>query len=119
MHILTTADDRDFCVIPLSSDCNFNPFRVEMSHIRDTPFLLHAVLALASQHLAKLNSSIVMSNEMNTHWSTAMQLFSSALGNPKYRPILDTLLILVHFEVSSARFLSNLVRSLLVHKPLS
>jgi hypothetical protein len=79
-------------VVPLSSDCPANPFRFEISRIRDSPFLLHAVLALASQHLAKQNNCAMMATQMHDHWSTAMKLFSSALNQPDYRPILDTFL---------------------------
>jgi hypothetical protein len=87
-------------VIPLSGDCPSNPFRFQMRRIEESPFLLHAVMALASQHLSKQDGCTVMSTQVHNHWSTAVTLFSSALSQSEYRPILDTVLVLIIFEVN-------------------
>ncbi|KIW00467.1 uncharacterized protein PV09_07991 [Verruconis gallopava] len=94
--------DRDYCVIPLSGDCQSNPFRVDNARIHDAPFLLHAVLALATQHLAKQNKTQDFSTEMLSHWSNAMQLFSCALSQPSQILMIDTLLILINFEITQS-----------------
>ena len=84
--------------MPLTHDCDANPFRVRLDRIQEFPSLLHAVMALSSQHLAKINRSSIMATEMHTHQSTAIQLFSKALNSPNSEPLLDTLLLLIIFE---------------------
>lgn len=97
---LIATDDQYFCVIPLSGDCPSNPFRFRMNRIGESPYLLHAVMAIASQHIAKQNNDSIMAAQTRNHWSTAIKLFSSALETPEYRSILDTLIVLINFEVS-------------------
>lgn len=86
--------------MPLTHDYHANPFRVRLDRIEESPSLLHAAMALSSQHLAKLSKSASMATEMYAHQSTAMQLFSAALSHPKSEPVLDTLLLLIILEVS-------------------
>jgi len=88
-------------VIPLSGDCPSNPFRVDLRAIRHYDFLLHAVMAVSTQHLAKKNDCAVLLAEMHQHWSTALHLFSQSLNNPEVVPLLDTLLVLVSLEVGA------------------
>jgi hypothetical protein len=88
--------------MPLTHDYNANPFRVRLDRIQESPSLLHAAMALSSQHLAKISRSAIMATEMHSHQSNAMQLFSEALNNPSSEPVLDTLLLLIIFEVSSS-----------------
>jgi Fungal specific transcription factor domain len=90
--------------MPLTHDYSANPFRVRLDRIQESPSLLHAVMALSSQHLAKIGRDASMATEMHSHQSTAMQLFSTALNNPNSEPVLDTLLLLIIFEAS---FMSN------------
>lgn len=85
--------------MPLTYDYHGNPFRVRLDCIEDSPSLLHAAMALSSQHLAKLSKSASMATEMHAHQSTAMRLFSQALYSPKSEPVLDTLLLLIILEV--------------------
>lgn len=85
--------------MPLTHDFTANPFRLRLDRIQESPSLLHAAMALSSQHLAKLRSSVSMAADMHAHQSTAMQLFSKALNDPRSEPVLDTLLLLIIFEV--------------------
>lgn len=62
-------------------------------------FLLHAILATSSQHLAKKNNSLVLAAEMRNHQATALRLFSNALSHTPASELLDALLLLVNFEV--------------------
>lgn len=55
-------------------------------------------MALSSQHLAKIDNATSVISEMHAHQSSAMQLFRDALGSSELQPLLDTLLILIHFE---------------------
>lgn len=54
---------------------------------------------MSSQHLAKQNGSTDLMVEMHSHRSTALKLFSEALGQSDVLPLLDTLLILFSLEV--------------------
>lgn len=87
-------------MLPLTRDCRMNPFRVRRQSLEKCAFLLHAILALSSHHLAKINKCDNLANEMYDHQSTAIHLFSQALSQPKSLPFLDTLLILVNLEVN-------------------
>lgn len=87
--------------MPLSSDCVSNPFRVRKELAEHFPYLLHAVMALSSQHLSRKKGCPVLAEEMHSHWSSAIQMFREALGNSNQHALLDTLLILVNIEVWS------------------
>lgn len=88
--------------MPLTRDCRINPFRAQTESFENCAFLLHAILALSSHHLAKMNKCDDLTIEMYHHRSTALHLFSHALSRPKSLPLLDTLLILVNLEVNFA-----------------
>lgn len=88
--------------MPLTHDYHANPFRVRLDRIQEFPSLLHVVMALSSQHLAKISNSTSMVLEMQNHKSTAIQLFSEALNSPNSEPLLDTLLLLIIFEAGDA-----------------
>ena len=81
-------------------DCRTNPFRVQQDRPESAAFLLHAILAVSTQHLAKKSNSVLLTAEMHNHWSTAVRLFSDALCRSNSLALLDTLLVLVNFEVS-------------------
>ncbi|TLD37680.1 hypothetical protein E2P81_ATG04492 [Venturia nashicola] len=59
-------------------------------------------MALSSQHIAKIDRSPNMATEIYAHQSTAIKLFGEALSNPKSEPVLDTLLLLIIFEISQS-----------------
>jgi hypothetical protein len=65
-------------------------------------FLLHAILAISSQHLAKKKNSVVLAAEMQNHQAIALRLFAEALSHTPASTLLDTLLLLVNFEVCCA-----------------
>jgi hypothetical protein len=90
--------DSEFCVLPLTEDCRSNPFRVRRETCEDAAFLLHAVLALATQHLAKKNNSALLLAQMHHHQATAVSLFREAVAYTPAFTALDTLLLLVNFE---------------------
>ena len=92
--------DQEFCILPLSEDVRSNPFRVQRDTCEGSAFLLHAVLALASQHLAKQNKSPAMVTQMHSHQATAVRLFSEAVAYTPAFTALDTLLLLVNFEAT-------------------
>lgn len=92
--------DQEFCILPLSEDVRSNPFRVHRNDCEGSAFLLHAVLALASQHLAKKNNSAEMVTQMHNHQATAVKLFSEAVAYTPAFTALDTLLLLVNFEAT-------------------
>ncbi|RFU35463.1 hypothetical protein B7463_g881, partial [Scytalidium lignicola] len=93
--------DEEFCVVPLSTDCVHNPFRVPVERCESSPFLLHAILAISSHHLAKKNECAALTVDMHNHWSAAVQLFSKSLGQCS-PPLLDTILILVNFDTTQS-----------------
>jgi len=86
-----------------------NPFRIRQDSCEGSAFLLHAMLAISSQHLAKKNNSVVLATEMWNHHATALRLFSEALDHVSASKLLDTLLLLVNFEVSTP---SNVLRGI-------
>ncbi|KAF2115738.1 fungal-specific transcription factor domain-containing protein [Lophiotrema nucula] len=90
----------EFCVVPLSLDCRTNPFRVHTNRIAKFSFLLHAILAVSSQHLAKKNHNSSLNIEMHRHSSTALKLFSKALIYSDIVSLLETILVIVNLETS-------------------
>ncbi|KAF4448046.1 fungal specific transcription factor domain-containing [Fusarium albosuccineum] len=96
--------NEQFCVVPLSQDCPTNPFRVRTDFTESFTFLLHAVLAISSHHLAKMRNCSSLMDEMQKHWSTAIRLFSTALSHCNFSPLLDTLLILINIESTQSAY---------------
>ncbi len=81
-------------------DCTANPFRVRQETVQGSKYLLHAILALSMQHLAKKSHDETLAAEMQVHRSTATHLYSEALSKSAALALLDTLLILVNVDVS-------------------
>ncbi|KAI5460158.1 fungal-specific transcription factor domain-containing protein [Mariannaea sp. PMI_226] len=103
-HSVLDLYNEKFCVVPLSHDCRNNPFRIRMDFTESFTFLLHAVLAISSHHLAKTNNCSNLDEEMQKHWCTAIRLFSTALGHCNFQPLLDTLLILINIESTQSAY---------------
>ena len=87
-------------MFPLTMDCQVNPFRVRTSRAEGSEFLLHAIMAVASQHLAKKTNRAELSLQVHNHRSTAMHLFTRALCQSDPCTLLDALLILITLDVS-------------------
>ncbi|KPI44183.1 uncharacterized protein AB675_6388 [Cyphellophora attinorum] len=92
--------NQEFCVLPLSEDVRCNPFRIDRESSENAAFLLHAVLAVASQHLAKKTKSAQMIDQMHAHQGMAVKLFSEAVANTPPSVALDTLLLLITFDAT-------------------
>jgi hypothetical protein len=97
---LLLLDDAEFCVLPLTIDCKTNPFRVTQETSQPSQFLLHAILAISMQHLAKKGHDETLTVEMFSHRSMATDLYSKALSKADPLTLLDTLLIFVYLDVS-------------------
>ncbi|KAI1623349.1 fungal-specific transcription factor domain-containing protein [Exophiala viscosa] len=99
-----TMYDEEFCITPLSMDCPTNPFRVNRKHFEKSAFLLHAIMAISSQHLAKKSNCSALASQTEIHRSTAVQMFTEALcqSNDITFALLDTLIILVNFELTQS-----------------
>ena len=82
-------------------DCSANPFRVRQESSQGSRFLLHAIMALSMQHLAKKSRDEALLTEMLAHRSTATQLYSEALSESNTLSLLDTLLIMLNLDVST------------------
>ena len=82
-------------------DCPINPFRVCTSRAERSDFLIHAIMAVSSQHLAKKTNRVELSLQVQNHRSTAMYLFTRALCQSDPSTLLDALLILVTLDVSN------------------
>ena len=91
-------------------DCTANPFRVRQECVQGSQYLLHAILALSMQHLAKKSQDEALAQEMQVHRSAATHLYSEALSKSDALVLLDTLLILVNLDVSVYQFM-DLVES--------
>lgn len=92
--------------MPLSSECHdglANPFRMDSNRITSHPHLLHAIMAVTSQHISKRNSDELMSTKMHDHWSAAIQMLSAALEQSRPGPLLDTIMVLMTYHVSACR----------------
>ncbi len=87
-------------MFPLTMDCPINPFRVSTSRAGKSDFLLHAIMAVSSQHLAKKTNRVELSLHLHSHRSKAMHLFTQALCQSDPCTLLDALLILVSLDVS-------------------
>ncbi|KAK5122250.1 hypothetical protein LTR85_004160 [Meristemomyces frigidus] len=92
--------DREFCVLPLTMDVRHNPFRVRSDRCEGSPYLLHAVLAVSAQHLAKKHCNTSLLAEAQGHQALAVRHFREALDHTPAPRLLDTLLILVNFEAT-------------------
>ena len=100
-------DNEEFCVLPLTRDCQTNPFRIPESDLEGADFLLHAILATSSHFLAKRNNDPTLLAKMYDHQSMAMQSFGQALSHSKSTKLFDTLMLLVNFEVHNYGVLSD------------
>jgi hypothetical protein len=98
--LTTKKDDREFCMIPLTMDSPSNPYRIRPDSAGRSDFLLHAILALSSQHLAKKTNQVALSLQAQDHREIAMQSFTQALCRSDPCRLLDALLILVSLDVS-------------------
>lgn len=94
--------NQEFCVWPLTQDCLSNPFRIQKDSCEGSDFLLHAVLALASQHIAKKDRSTSLLATTLDHQATALTLFRQALTHTSPFMLLDTILLLVNFEATQS-----------------
>lgn len=94
------TDNEEFCILPLTQDCSSNPFRIQKDSCEGSAFLLHAVLALASQHIAKKDPSTSLLAETLDHQATALTLFRQSLTYTSPFTLLDTILLLVNFEAT-------------------
>ncbi|KAK5705495.1 hypothetical protein LTR97_002614 [Elasticomyces elasticus] len=92
--------DREFCVLPLTMDVQHNPFRVRSDSCEASSYLLHAVLAISAQHLAKKHCITQLLGEAQNHQALAVHHFRKALDHTPASRLLDTLLILVNFEAT-------------------
>lgn len=63
-------------------------------------FLLHAVLAISFQHLAKKTKTPTFEVGMRHHQALALRLFSEALSDKPSLQLLDTIMLLINFEAS-------------------
>ena len=87
-------------MFPLTMDCPINPFRVRTTRAGESEFLLHAIMAVSSQHLAKKTNRPELNLQVHNHRSTAMHSFIQALSQSDPWTLLDALLILVSLDVS-------------------
>ncbi|KAK4893763.1 hypothetical protein LTR27_008011 [Elasticomyces elasticus] len=92
--------DREFCVLPLTMDVQHNPFRVRSDSCEASSYLLHAVLAISAQHLAKKHCITQLLGEAQNHQALAVHHFRKALDHTPASRLLDTLLILINFEAT-------------------
>jgi hypothetical protein len=107
IHLTTETDDKEFCMFPLTMDSPINPYRIRPNSAGRSEFLLHAILALSSQHLAKKTNQVALSLQAQDHREIAMQSFTQALCHSDPCSLLDALLILVSLDVSRWSALMN------------
>ncbi|KAL5350691.1 hypothetical protein ACLOAV_004260 [Pseudogymnoascus australis] len=69
-------DDKELCVLPLTSDVAFNPFRCRRQVLQGSRLLFHAILALCCQHQNHLTGT--WSKEASEHRTKAVELLDSA-----------------------------------------
>jgi len=88
--------------VHLTTDIALNPFRCRNINAPDSQFLLHAILAMSSLHMARFNDDQQLSLSMLDHKNTSLRLFCEALPNAgrKALTLLDTVLILFSVDVS-------------------
>ena len=95
-------DNRDFSTVPFSDPSTGNPFSMDLTHLKTSPFLLHAILALTSQHLAKRDDKADLAVQSKDHWSTAVKLYSTAVTKEGHPGVVDTLVSLMHYGVTQS-----------------
>ncbi|KAH6670754.1 fungal-specific transcription factor domain-containing protein [Halenospora varia] len=105
-HEVLAHYDRELCAIPLTADIGQNPFRVRKETSSGSQFLLHAILAHSLYHLTRQSDDNLGSGLLQRHRSTAVHLFSRALGNsPSSQQkvaFLDTALLLMCLDSSQS-----------------
>lgn len=100
IHSLTTADDSEYCVLPLTSDIRVNPFRSQPQISQRSGLLLHSILALCCQHMDRLTGS--WSSEAVEHRRQATQLLEYAVQNVQNKNgfhLLEPILIMFTLDV--------------------
>lgn len=99
----THSDNKEFCILPLTTDVQTNPFRVSLDQLEGADYLLHAVLATSSHFLSKRNNDQSLIASMYDHQSIAMRSLGQALSHSKSTKLFDTLMLLVNFGVSQIK----------------
>ncbi|KIW11300.1 hypothetical protein PV08_10600 [Exophiala spinifera] len=99
---ILTMYNEEFSMFPLTMDCPINPFRVRKIRGGESDFLLHAIVAMASQHLAKQTNRADLTLQVHNHRSTAIQLFAQALCQSDPFTLLDGLLLIVSLDLTQS-----------------
>ncbi len=103
LRLTRDADDKEFCVHPLTEDCALNPFRCREDSSYNSEYLFHAVMALSTHHIWKdSNGDEALFSKIHHHKSKAVQLYCQSLTQPIAQSmcLIDTLLVLITLDVS-------------------
>ncbi|KAK2762974.1 hypothetical protein CKAH01_16005 [Colletotrichum kahawae] len=66
------VDDQEFCVLPLTSDFDANPFRCGSLNWKKSDILLHSILALSYRHINRVTGKC--GREASQHKTTALKM---------------------------------------------
>lgn len=109
-RLMFVPDDHEFSVIPLTFDLIHNPFRCTREALKESDFLLHAVLALSCHHTDNQRSSPKQrkaSSVVLEHGQIALRLLRQTLGSGDSvvqlsSSLLDAIIVLFSLDVSRA-----------------
>ncbi|KAI9043602.1 uncharacterized protein KD926_003372 [Aspergillus affinis] len=109
--------DKEFCILPLTSDTALNPFRYRKPLPQGSRLLFHAILALCCRHLSQITGA--WSSEEREHRSQAMKLLEYTLRNGQLTrerlTLLDPILVLFTLDCTisaSGQWTTHLTRVL-------
>lgn len=101
MGLIVGEDDTELCVLPLTSDVAFNPFRCRRQTLQSSRLLFHAILALCCQHQYHLTGT--WSEEASEHRNRASELLDSASNSDQVARmglhVLEPILIMFTLDV--------------------
>ncbi|KAH8422334.1 Zn(II)2Cys6 transcription factor [Aspergillus melleus] len=111
--------DNEFCILPITSDAELNPFRIQRPVSEGSRLLFHSMLALCCRHLNLLTGS--WSSEAQEHRSEASKILTQVGQNQqllkKGLALLDPILIMFTLECTlsaSGRWSSQIARMRLI-----
>ena len=89
-------------MLPLTMDCDRNPFRCQSESFCNSEYLFHAMIAISSHHFWRERGDKSLFTKIQLHKSKAVQLFRQSLTSSVLQCsyLIDTLLIFITLDVS-------------------
>ncbi|KAL0938627.1 uncharacterized protein CTRU02_205237 [Colletotrichum truncatum] len=106
LNELLAQYDQEFCIWPLTSDFEANPFRCGATARQDSQLLLHSILALSYRHINRVTGTC--SKEAKEHKALALKLLNETQSEADVLKIdtdmLDAILVLFTLDCATSAY---------------